>query len=208
MRSSMCPIFRVSMNRVSPCRPRRWPLRRSLDRNQRQAGIGVDRNNWPGSAMMQSTRPASMMFLRISPSPDLVGGHGAVGQHEPSGPPGSEMVQKVLHPSEVGVPDRRDAVLPSLVVPYPLPAPVGNVEGRVSQDVVGPQVGVAVVVETVAVGDLTLDAPDGQVHLSQPPCGVVGLLAVDGDVALGPAAVAVARGVGADELHRLDEHAR
>ena len=93
------------------------------------------------------------------------------------------------------------------VVPQPLAAPVGDVEGRVGEDVVGPQVGVAVVVETVAVLDLGLDAPDREVHLGHPPGGVVGLLAIDGDVALGLAAVPVAVGVGVDERLRLDEHA-
>ena len=65
----------------------------------------------------------------------------------------------------------------------------------------------AVVVEGIAVGDLALDAADGEVHLGEPPRRVVRLLAVDGDVAARPAAVAVARGVRADELDRLDEHA-
>ena len=39
----------------------------------------------------------------------------------------------------------------------------------------GPQVGVLIVVEAVAVGNLGLDAPDRQVHLRQPPGGVVGV---------------------------------
>ena len=55
------------MNRVSPlcsCRPRR--------RNQRPAGIWVDLNSCPGSVMMQSTRSASTMFFRISPSPEVL----------------------------------------------------------------------------------------------------------------------------------------
>ena len=112
----------------------------------------------------------------------------------------------MLHPGEVGVAHRRDAVLPTPVFPQSLAAPVGDVEGRVGQDVVGPQVRVAVIVKTVAVGDLPLDAPDGQVHLGQSPGSVVGFLTVDGQVASGPAAVAVPRSVGADEVHRLDEH--
>ena len=57
-----------------------------------------------------------------------------------------------------------------------------------------------VVVEGVAVGDLRVDAADGEVHLGQPPGGVVGLLAVDGDVAELAA-------VGLDELLAADEHA-
>ena len=75
----------------------------------------------------------------------------------------------------------------------------------------------AVVVEAVAVGNVALDPANGQVHSGQLPGGVVGLLAPDGDVTPRlPAAclpklrrrqVAIASGVGLDELHRLDEHA-
>src|SRR3989338_9606332 len=57
-----------------------------------------------------------------------------------------------------------------------------------------------VVVEGVAVGDLRVDAADGEVHLGEPPGGVVGLLAVDRDVAELAA-------VGLDELLAGDEHA-
>ena len=99
-------------------------------------------------------------------------------------------------------------MLPALVVRQPLAAPVRDVERRIGEDEVRPQVGVAVVVEAVAVGDLALDAADGEVHLGEPPSGVVRLLAVDGDVAARLAAVPVAGGVRADELHRLHEHPR
>ena len=63
-----------------------------------------------------------------------------------------------------------------------LAAPVAVVEGRVGQDVVGLQVGVQVAVEAVGVlrAQVAVDAADGQVHLGQPPGGVVRLLAVDG----------------------------
>ena len=122
-------------------------------------------------------------------------------------PRGAKWYRKCCTQAKLAFPTGGDAVLPTLVVPQPLPAPVRNVEWRIGEDVVGPQVGVPVVVEAVAVGDLTLDAPDGQVHPGQTPGCVVGLLAVNGNIALGPTAVAVARGVGADELHRLDEHA-
>ena len=113
----------------------------------------------------------------------------------------------VLHPGEVGVALGWGAEAPALVVGEPLAAPVGDVEGRVGEDEVGPEVGVAVVVEAVAVGDLPLDAADGEVHLRDPPGRVVRLLAPDRDVAARLAAVAVAAGVGVDERDRLHEHA-
>ncbi len=56
-------------------------------------------------------------------------------------------------------------------------------------------------------GDLGVDATDGQVYLRQSPGGVVRLLAVNGDVGFGPAAVAVPVGVRVYEFQRLDEHA-
>ena len=98
---------------------------------------------------------------------------------------------------EVSVALGRDAVLPALVLGEPLPTPVGDVEGRIGQDEVGLEVGMAVVVEAVTVGNLALDAADGQVHLGEPPSGVVGFLAVDGDVGPGLSAVAVAAYVSA-----------
>ena len=87
-------------------------------------------------------------------------------------------------------------------------APVADVEGRIGQDVVGLEVGEAVVVEAVAVGDLAVDAADGEVHARQPPGGVVRLLAVDADVAPGLPPIAVATGMGMNELDRLHEHPR
>ena len=66
-----------------------------------------------------------------------------------------------------------------------LAAPVAVVERRIGQDVVGLEVRVQVAVEAVGVlrPEVAVDAADGQVHLGQPPGGVVGLLAVDADVA-------------------------
>ena len=104
---------------------------------------------------------------------------------------GREVVYHVLHPGEVGVARGRHAVLPAIVIAQPLAAPVGDVEGRIGEDEVGPEVGVAVVVEGVAVTDLTVDAADGEVYLGQPPGGEVRFLAVDADVALGLAVGAI-----------------
>ena len=130
----------------------------------------------------------------------LVRAHRAVGEDEAGDPGRREVVDEVLDPGEVGVARRRHAVHPALVVPEQLAAPVAVVERRVGEDVVGLEVGVAVVVEGVAVGDLGVDAADGEVHLGQAPGRVVRLLAVDADVADAP-------GVGLDELLALDEHA-
>ena len=77
-------------------------------------------------------------------------------------------MQEVLDPGEVGVASRRVAVAPALVALQSLAAPVGDVEGRIGEDVVGAQVGVAVVVEYVAVSDLAFDAADGEFHRG--PC--------------------------------------
>ena len=91
----------------------------------------------------------------------------------------------MLHPGEVGVAHGRDAVLPPPVVTQPLAAPVGNVEWRIGEDIVGPQVGVPVVVEAVAVLNPALDTTDRKVHPRHAPRRVVRLLAVDGEVSLG-----------------------
>src|SRR5665648_381275 len=119
------------------------------------------------------------------------------------------MVRDVLHPREVRVSSRRDAVPPALVVPQPLATPVRDVERRVGQDEVGLEVRMLILVERVAPGDLPLDPPEGEVHVRQAPGGVVGLLPPDRDVwpAVVVALHAVALRVLPQELHRLHEHA-
>jgi hypothetical protein len=74
-----------------------------------------------------------------------------------------------------------------------LAGPVGDVERRIGQDVIGLEVGVQVAEKCVGGlrAEVGLDRVDRQVHMGQPPRGGVGLLAVDGDVA-GVAAVAPA----------------
>ena len=79
----------------------------------------------------------------------------------------------VLHPGEVGVALGRRAVLPALVLGEPLAAPVGDVERRIGEDEVGPEIRVAIIVEAVAVGDLSFDPADGEVHLGEPPGRVI-----------------------------------
>ena len=74
-------------------------------------------------------------------------------------------MDNVLHPGEVSVALGRDAVYPALVLGESLAAPVGDVKRRIGENEVGLEVGMAVVAEAVAMGDLPLDAPDRQVHL-------------------------------------------
>ena len=56
-------------------------------------------------------------------------------------------------------------VNPAFVILEQLAAPVAVVEGRIGQHVVGLEIRVPVVVEGVAVGDLRVDAANGEVHL-------------------------------------------
>lgn len=130
----------------------------------------------------------------------LVGGHAAVGEDEAGHALRREVVDEVLHPGEVGVALGRDAKLPAHVVV--LPKPVGVVEGRVGEDVIGAEVGMEVAAEGVGVfgAEVGLDAAQGQVHDGEAARGGVALLAVDADVAELAA-------VGFDEFFRLHEHA-
>ena len=91
----------------------------------------------------------------------------------------------MLNPGVVGVAQRRDAVLPALVVAQQVPRPIRNVERRIREDEVGLEVLVLVVEERVGsrLAHVGLDAADGEVHVSQLPVGRVGLLAEDGAVA-------------------------
>ena len=59
----------------------------------------------------------------------------------------------------------RYAVDPALVVPEQLAAPISVVEGRLGRHGIGLEVGTPVVAESVAVGELGVDAADGGVEL-------------------------------------------
>ena len=141
-----------------------------------------------------------MMAWRMSPSPDWLEDMLPLARTKPAMPVGREVVDEVLHPGEVGVALGRDAVLPAHVVV--LAEPVGVVEGRIGEDVVGAEVGMEVAAEGVGVlgAEVGLDAAQGEVHHGEAAGGGVALLAVDADVA-DPAAV------GFDEFLRLHEHA-
>ena len=148
---------------------------------------------------MQSTKIRLDDVLANLALAGLIGRHRAVGQHKAREPRGRKVIDEVLHPGEVGVAGRRHAVDPALVFLQQFAAPVAVVEGRIGQHVVGFEVRMPVVVEGVAVGNLRVDAADGEVHLGQPPRGVIRFLPVNGDVANLAA-------VGLDELLAAHEH--
>ena len=100
----MNPIFRASMNRVSPCLSQFSLRLRPFDRNHRQAGIWVDRNNCPGRAMMQSTRSASTMFFRISPSPDWLEDMDPFASTNPAMPRGARWWRKCCTQAKLAFP--------------------------------------------------------------------------------------------------------
>jgi len=77
----------------------------------------------------------------------------------------------VLNPGVVGVAHGRFAVSPALVAAQQLARPVADVEGRVSQNEVGLEVGVQVAEERVSrlFAEPGLDAVDGQIHVGEAP---------------------------------------
>jgi hypothetical protein len=129
----------------------------------------------------------------------LVRGHRTVGQDESGQSGRSEVINEVLHPGVIGVSRWGHAVDPPLVLLELVATPVAIVERRVCQHPICLQVGEAVVVEGVAVGDLGVYAADRKIHLRQTPGGVVRFLPVDRDVA----ELAAVR---LDELLAADEH--
>ena len=133
----------------------------------------------------------------------LVRRHRAVGKDEASCAFGREVMDDVLHPGEVGVALGRDTVLPALVVGELPASPIGNIEWRIGEDEIRLEVGVAVIVEGVAVSNLTFDTSNGEVHFGKTPSRVVRFLPVDGDSLGAPwnfPAIAVTGSVGADEF--------
>ncbi len=91
----------------------------------------------------------------------------------------------MLQPGEVGIARRRCAVLPTVIAAQQRAAPITDVEWRVGDDEVGFQVFVSVVEKGAFVVLFHLrriNAAYGEVHLGQPPGGLVTLLPVDEDV--------------------------
>ena len=131
----------------------------------------------------------------------LVGAHRAIGQHHARHATGSQVVVDVLQPCVVGVTHGWHAELPAHVVAQAVAAPVGDIEGRVGEDVVGLEVAQFVLVEAALVvpSNVGVDPAHSQVHLGQSPRGVVRLLPVNCNVAYAAAVLL-------HELFRLNEH--
>ncbi len=144
-----------------------------------------------------------MSALRMSPSPDWLEDMEPLARTKPASPVGARWWMKCCTQAKLALPAGGVPCAQRLSSAQPLAAPVAVVERRVGQDEVGPQVGVQIAVEGVVavVAEVGVDAPQGEVHLGQPPSGgVVALLAVDADVA-------DAAAVGLNELLALHEHA-
>src|SRR5689334_19958144 len=108
----------------------------------------------------------------------------------------------MLKPRVVRVADRRCAKGPTRILAKPLTAPIGYVERRIGEDVIETQVLEFVLVKATFIipSDVGVDAAHSKVHFAQPPCRVIALLPINGDVA-DPATMAF------DELLGLHEHA-
>ena len=143
---------------------------RAVEKLPRQRDHAVDQ-------VSVDQRFADLAFAR------LVGRHAAVGQHKAGHAVRREVVDEVLHPRKVGVAFGRHAVLPAHVVVFA--EPVGVVEGRVGDHIVGAQIGMQVVPKSVGVfaAKVGLDAAQCEVHHGEAARGRIAFLPVNTDVA-------------------------
>ena len=200
-RSISVPSLRASMKSVSPRRSRKRAVVLVAREEPEADGDlrGVEELAGQGDhAVHEVGLDDGLADLAFA---GLVGGHAAVGEDEAGEAGGREVVDEVLHPGEVGVARGRDAVLPAHVVLQQLAAPVGVVEGRIGEDVVGLEVGVEVAAEGVGVAPMSASMPR-MARFIMARRQVVGLrlLAVDAMSPMLPA-------VGLDEFLGLHEHA-
>ena len=95
---------------------------------------------------MQSTRSASTIAFRISPSPDWFDDIEPLASTKPAMPVVRQVVDEVLHPREIGVGGRKACQRPSVCrCKQQFAAPVAIVERRVGQHIIGLEVGVLLV---------------------------------------------------------------
>ena len=91
---------------------------------------------------MQSTRPALIKFLRISPSPDWLDDMEPLASTNPAVPRGARWWTMCCTQAKLAFALGRHAVAPALVSSARRSPPqFGDVEGRVGEDEVGPKVG-------------------------------------------------------------------
>src|SRR5665647_408543 len=111
------------------------------------------------------------------------------------------MMDYVLNPCKVSIACRGGSIPPALVLTKDIAAPIADVKGRICKDVISLEIGMTIVVERVAVSNLTVNPADSEIHTGEPPGRVVGLLSVNTDVTQ-PSAMCCY------EFFRLNEHAR
>src|SRR6266702_1164446 len=114
----------------------------------------------------------------------LIRRHRSIGQDEPGGACGREVIDDVLYPGKVGIADRGTAIFPANVLFKTFTAPVAHIERRVCEYEVGFQIFVQIIVKGVGVvrPKIGFNSSDGEVHLGQLPFGVIGFLAINRDV--------------------------
>src|SRR5437867_12512291 len=111
---------------------------------------------------MQSTRSASMMFLRISPSFDWLDDIDPLASTKPASPVGARWWMKCCTQAKLALPAGGTPYTQRLSSLSSSPRQSLSLKGRVRQHVVGLQVGMPIGVEGVAVGELRVDAADRQ----------------------------------------------
>jgi hypothetical protein len=141
-----------------------------------------------------------MMARRISPFAGLIGTHAAVGEDEARHARWRKVMDEMLHPGKVGVAFGRHAELPAHIVVFA--EPIGIVERRIGEDVIGAKIRMQIAAEGVGVfgAEVGFDAAQGEIHHGETAGGGIAFLSVNGNVAELAA-------VGFDEFLRLHEHA-
>src|SRR5439155_17041207 len=95
-----------------------------------------------------------------------------------------EIVHHVLNPGKVGTCTRRNAVLPSAIFAKPLTAPIADIEGWIGKKEICFQLLMEVVMKGISRmrSNVTVNTSNSQIHLTEPPCGRIKFLTIDGEI--------------------------
>ena len=136
-----------------------------------------------------------------------IAAHRTVGQNDTGATCGRKVMHDVRQPREIGVALRRRTVIrpANIAVELGMP-PIGNVERRIGQHVIGAQIGMLIVEKRVGgfASQIEVDAANHEVHRHQTPRRVVAFLPVNRDVLF--ARLVMFGLVAFNKLFRLHEH--